>query len=116
MKNRYFGGNRTSWWRRLNINPCKKQSPTGTGVQPQKEIFKQRVKEELTPQEVGKLEQITTSYHEEGRVEGKVEGRVEGAQTKALEVAKNLLAMGMDTEKIQQATGLSKEEVEKLVH
>ncbi|MCL0081436.1 Rpn family recombination-promoting nuclease/putative transposase [Peptococcaceae bacterium] len=78
----------------------------------QEEIFKQRVKEELTPQEVGKLEQITTSYHEEGRVEGKVEG----AQTKALEVAKNLLAMGMDTEKIQQATGLSKEEVEKLVH
>ena len=70
----------------------------------QEEIFKQRVKEELTPQEVGKLEQITTSYHEEGKVE------------KALEVAKNLLAMGMDTEKIQQATGLSKEEVEKLIH
>ena len=37
----------------------------------------------------------------------------EGAYQKALETAKNLLGLGLSVEKIMQATGLSKEEVER---
>ena len=45
-----------------------------------------------------------------GRVEGIEVGRVEGKK----ETAKNLLAMGIDIDKIVKATGLKKEIVEML--
>jgi predicted transposase/invertase (TIGR01784 family) len=38
----------------------------------------------------------------------------EGMEEKAKETAKNLLEMGIDIDKIAKATGLKKEEVEKL--
>jgi predicted anti-sigma-YlaC factor YlaD len=70
----------------------------------EEEIFRQRAKEELTPQEVEKLEQITTSDHEEGIVEEKQE------------IARKLLIKGMAVDEVVEITELPKEEVEKLVH
>ena len=48
----------------------------------------------------------------EGRSEGIAQGFSEGSRQKAIETAKNLLALGLSVEDIAQATGLSKEEVE----
>ena len=47
-----------------------------------------------------------------GRSEGLAQGFSEGSRQKAIETAKNLLALGLSVEDIAQATGLSKEEVE----
>lgn len=41
----------------------------------------------------------------------KQEGRAEGEKDKAIEIAKNLLEMGMPIDAIMKATGLSSEEV-----
>lgn len=49
---------------------------------------------------------------EEGRAEGRAEGRVEGEKKKAIEVASNLKTMGLSTDMIMKAIGLTKEEVE----
>ena len=46
--------------------------------------------------------------------EGKEEGREEGERAKAIEVARNLLAIGLSDEQIITATGLSQEEIESL--
>ncbi|KZE78533.1 hypothetical protein AV654_01895 [Paenibacillus elgii] len=46
--------------------------------------------------------------------EGKREGKLEGKREKEIEVAKNLLEMGMDVAKIVKATGLPESEVKKL--
>jgi predicted transposase/invertase (TIGR01784 family) len=48
------------------------------------------------------------------REEGKAEGKAEGKNEKALEIARNLIALGMPVEKIAAATALSREEVGKL--
>lgn len=58
----------------------------------------------------------------EGRAEGKVEGKIEGlAEGKAeglvegkIEVARSLKEMGLSLEQISKATGLSKDDIEKL--
>ena len=47
-----------------------------------------------------------------GLAEGKSLGLAEGSRRKALETAKNLLAMGLSIENIAKATGLSVQEVE----
>lgn len=46
----------------------------------------------------------------EGRKEGREEGREEGKKAKALETAAKLKALGLETEKIVEATGISIEE------
>lgn len=48
------------------------------------------------------MQEITTSYHEKGRHEGKIE------------VAKKLLELNLDIEKIITATGLTEEEIKQL--
>ena len=48
------------------------------------------------------------------REEAREEGRQEGADAKALEVALNLLAQGVELDVIVKATGLSREKVEEL--
>ena len=50
----------------------------------------------------------------EGRQEGWQEGRLEGEQQKACEVAKKLKALGVDNDRIAQATGLGREDIERL--
>ena len=53
---------------------------------------------------------------EEGRKEGEQRGRKVGREEKALETARNLLAMGLlSHEQIAQATGLPLADVEQLV-
>ena len=49
---------------------------------------------------------------EQGLAQGLAQGFSEGSRQKAIETAKNLLALGLSVEDIAQATGLSKEEVE----
>ena len=51
---------------------------------------------------------------EEGRVEGRAEGREEGKNLKAIQIAKKMLAAGMDIDTIINMTDLSKSEIEKL--
>ena len=46
-----------------------------------------------------------------GLAEGKVIGLAEGSKAKAIEVARNLKSLGMNTDTITQATGLSAEEL-----
>lgn len=48
---------------------------------------------------------------EKGMAEGLEKGKVEGEHKKAVEIAKNLLEMGLDVDTIVKASGLSKEEV-----
>ena len=50
----------------------------------------------------------------EGRAEGRVEGREEGKNLKAIQIAKKMLAAGMDIDTIINMTDLSKSEIEKL--
>ena len=50
----------------------------------------------------------------DGIAEGETRGFADGAYQKALETAKNLLALGLSIENIAQATGLTKEEVQSI--
>src|SRR3990170_147461 len=70
----------------------------------EKEEYKKYV-ENLTYQK-----SMVISNYEDGRVTGRHEGKVEGK----IEVAKKLKAMGMDNKNIQQATGLSVDEIDKI--
>lgn len=69
-------------------------------------IYRDRLKTELNQQEVEKLIELTTSYHEKGREEGRKEGKKE--------IAKKLLAKNMPIEEVVEITELSREQVEKL--
>ena len=51
---------------------------------------------------------------EKGRAEGMAEGMVKGELSKGLEVARNLLAMGMSWTQIIQATGLTEDQLKQL--
>ena len=48
------------------------------------------------------------------RAEGRAEGLAEGRAEEKVAIARNLKALGMTTEQIAQATGLTKEEVERI--
>ena len=50
----------------------------------------------------------------QGRSEGLQVGIAQGSYQKALETAKNLIDIGLSAENISKATGLSREEIEKL--
>ncbi|MFN8611337.1 MAG: Rpn family recombination-promoting nuclease/putative transposase [Vulcanimicrobiota bacterium] len=47
----------------------------------------------------------------EGKLEGKLEGRLEGKLEGKLEVARNMLAAGMDRETVLRTTGLSEDDL-----
>ena len=49
-----------------------------------------------------------------GRAEGLAEGRAEGELSKGLEVARNMLAIGMSWSQIMQATGLTEDQLKQL--
>lgn len=51
---------------------------------------------------------------EKGRAEGRAEGLAEGRKEEKLQNASNLKSLGVSTEIIRQATGLSEEEIEQL--
>lgn len=69
----------------------------------EREIYEQRLKETID-----RVEQIETALNK-----GRKEGIKEGLQTKAIEIAKNLLDV-LDNETIALKTGLSLDEIEKL--
>ena len=50
----------------------------------------------------------------EARAEARAEGRVEGELSKGLEVARNLLSMGMSWSQIMQVTGLTEDQLKPL--
>ena len=50
----------------------------------------------------------------EGMAEGRAEGRAEGMSQRSLEIARNLLSLGLPVDQIIQATGLTEEEIELL--
>ncbi len=52
----------------------------------------------------------------EGKAEGIAEGKIEGAKEKELEIAKNMLKMGLDKNIILEATKLSNNEIEELIN
>ena len=54
------------------------------------------------------------SIRSEGRLEGKEEGRREGKIESQIEIAKTMLADGLEIDSISKYTGLSKEKIEKL--
>ena len=47
----------------------------------------------------------------EGKEEGRAEGRAEGMSQRSLEIARNLLSLGLPVDQIIQATGLTEEEI-----
>jgi len=59
------------------------------------EEFNRKV-EKLPPEEVKKVQEITTSWHEKGRKEGKREGKLEGKLEGRLEGQRQLLAKQME--------------------
>ena len=65
-------------------------------------LFDKQLKEELTPQELEKWEQLITSF------------RKKGIKIQKLRIAKKMLAKGMTTNKILELTELPKEEIETL--
>jgi hypothetical protein len=52
---------------------------------------------------------------EEAKLEGKAEGKAEGVQEAVLWVAVNMLKMGISLEQVAAATGLTVEQVQKLL-
>ena len=51
---------------------------------------------------------------EKGRAEGREEGREEGMNQRSLEIAKKMLANGMDDASVMDMTGLTAEEIKLL--
>ena len=53
---------------------------------------------------------------EKGRAEGREQGRAQGRAAGKLEIAKNLLAMGIPMDKVVQASGLTEEQISALMN
>ena len=51
---------------------------------------------------------------EQGLAEGRAEGRAEGSKEKSLEIAKNLVKLGIEDSKILEATGITQEQLNEL--
>jgi predicted transposase/invertase (TIGR01784 family) len=64
----------------------------------------------LNTEEVQKMMEITTSWHEKGRVEGRTEGILEGK----LETARNMILEGLAIPLVVKTTGLTEAEIIKL--
>ena len=78
----------------------------------------------FTPTELKEYEDSLKAYRdvknsidtalEKGREEGREEGRAEGREQRNIEIAKKMLAAGMDIDTVIKMTDLSKSEIEKL--
>ena len=49
-----------------------------------------------------------------GKAEGLEEGEAKGKASKSIEIARNMLSNGLDSDTIARCTGLSKSEIEKI--
>lgn len=61
-----------------------------------------------------KLKREAWEQREEGREEGRKDGRKDGRNEEKRETASNLIKMGMQTDFIAKATGLSDSEIEEV--
>ena len=78
----------------------------------------------FTPQEQREYEASKMAYRDiknsidtakrEGKEEGLVEGMEKGMTQRSLEIARKMLANGMDTATVMEITGLSEEEIQLL--
>ena len=74
----------------------------------------------MTPQERHAYDEhlsavmIQNDVLDTAKLEGRIEGRAEGRAEENLLIAKNLKAIGLPTESIVQATGLSASEIEQI--
>ncbi|MDE6796239.1 MAG: hypothetical protein K2J63_13180, partial [Muribaculaceae bacterium] len=57
---------------------------------------------------------VLDNAKEEGREEGLVQSREEGREEKSIEIARNLLRMGMDIDSVAKATGLTQDYIRSL--
>lgn len=62
------------------------------------------------------IEKGRAEGREQGRAEGREQGRAEGRAEGKLEIAKNLLAMGIPMDKVVQASGLTEEQISALMN
>ena len=96
---------------RLNSQPKYLQTAVFT------RLFKQAEIAGFTRTELREYEDSLKAFRDlrntldNAKQEGRAEGRAEGEKDKAIEIAKNLLEMGMPIDAIMKATGLSSEEV-----
>ena len=59
---------------------------------------------------------VARQLKREGKIEGKREGKIEGIQTRSIQIARNmLLKLHLDIDTVQEATELSKAELEKIL-
>ena len=92
---------------RLKLDPARMELITGffetyLRLNQQEEEQLKRELGKIDQKEADLIMQITTSWHEKGKIEGKIE------------VAKNLLLLNVDIDNIAKATGLTRTELEKL--
>ncbi len=82
----------------------------------EREVENQRYKESLlyTAEVKGKKEGLEEGL-KKGREEGLKEGIEKGVEKAQVEIAKNALSEGVDIKTIELITGLSREEIEKLI-
>ncbi len=59
---------------------------------------------------------LVQEFMEEAKLEGKAEGKAEGVQEAVRWVAVNMLKMGISLEQVAAATGLTVEQVQKLLN
>ena len=78
-------------------------------------VIKEVAREEKGEETVALLDKTIDQMVSEGLEKGREEGREEGERKKAREIAKTLLASGMTPEFVSQSTGLSLQEVKKLI-
>ena len=78
------------------------------------ELFKTKLSKEEVDEMTANITITLQEEKEQAKKVGLEQGLEQGEKRKALEVANNLLKMGMDIEAIMKATGLSKEEIEEL--
>ena len=62
------------------------------------------------------IEKGRAEGREQGRAEGREQGRAEGRAEGKLEIAKNLLAMGIPMDKVVLASGLTEEQISALMN
>jgi predicted transposase/invertase (TIGR01784 family) len=116
---------------RLQLDPARKKLLTGffeayLKLNKREEEQLKIELNQLPAEEVDKIMELTTSWHEQGRMEGEIKGRMEGeadgiikgrmegeAKNK-LEIARNMLAKGFSNDLIMELTGLTSDEIAKL--
>lgn len=88
------------------------------------QVIEEIKKDNVTPQELSRIkdEAVLERYfresfedgHKEGHEKGREEGHEEGRKTREREIARSMLARGVDVVLVAEVTGLSQEEIENL--